>query len=195
MNETRSNPEITKEVESILLDLISDNPNNAYTNKQLEQDIKNKLGNKYAGVDILPHVSWALDMLHSNRLVKKIGPGLWQSVDGPDAVYADRQTGYSPEGEYTKRGKNFLQNMGATERKKFNRDVNGAEVSVKMLKQAGLDEKQIFDSLVKNQGTKFNPVAIKVAIRKVFALPGTIGTGGGDETEIDPSIFGVDFEK
>ena len=97
-NEEISNPEITKVVESILLDFISENPTGAFKNADLEDEVRSKLGDKYQGVNILPHVSWALDMLHSNRMVKKIGPGVWQSIDGPDPVYAERQTGYSPEG-------------------------------------------------------------------------------------------------
>jgi hypothetical protein len=193
INDIRENPGITKEIEPILLDIITANPNDSFTDKNLEPLVKNKISDKYKGVDILSHISLALDMLHSNKFVKRIGPGIWQSVDGPDPVYSDRSTGYSPEGEFARRGKNFLGSMGTSERKKFNQDVSGAEVSVKMLKSAGLSEKQIFDSLTKTSATKFNPVAIKVAIRKVFALPGTPGTGDGEE--VDPSIFGIDFEK
>ena len=46
--------------------------------------------------------------------------------------------------------------------------------------------------MTKEGGTKFNPVAIKVAIRKVFALP--VGTTEPQD-DVDPSIFGIDFEK
>jgi hypothetical protein len=194
ITESRTNPEITKQIESALLDIISENPTKVYDSEQLEHEIRPKMGNQFSGVNILTHIGWALDMLHTNRFVKKVGPALWQSVDGPDPVYAERQTGYSPEGEFTRRGKNFLGTMSSTERKKFNLDVGGAESSVKLLKNSGMDEKEIYDTLANNTGTKYNPVAIKVAIRKVFRLPG-VGGSPTDEPEVDPSIFSVDFEK
>jgi hypothetical protein len=192
--EARTNPEITKQIESALLDVISENPTKVYDSEHLEQSIRPKIGNQFSGVNILAHIGWALDMLHTNRFVKKVGPALWQSVDGPDPVYAERQTGYSPEGEFTRRGRNFYGDMDDKSRKKFNLDVGGAESSVKLLKNAGMDEKQIYDTLMSSTGTKYNPVAIKVAIRKVFRLPG-VGDKPINEPEVDPSVFGVDIEK
>jgi hypothetical protein len=194
-NEIRSNPNITNEIEPALLDIISENPTKVFTNKQLEQEVRPKIDPKFQSVNITTHVAMGMNSLFGNQFVKKVGPGLWQSIDGPDPVYAERRTGYAPEGEYVRRPGNFYTDMDANGRKNFNLDVKGAESSVKLLKQAGYDEKKIYDTLINNSGgTKYNPVAIKVAIRKVFRLPGISG-GQIDDPDIDPSIFGVDFEK
>lgn len=171
INEEKSNPEITKKIESIILDLVSKNEMESYSIEDFEHFIKKDFGDEYEGVDIKAHVAWALDMLHANNLVKRVGPGIWQSIDGPDNVYSERSTGYAPEGEFARRGKNFLQKMSPTARKEFNKDVKTAEVSVKMLRNAGYDEQKVFDALTKGSTTKFNPVAVKVAIRKIFSLP------------------------
>lgn len=194
INEERSNPEITKKIESFLLDTLTDNPNEIYSTKDLEALVKTQFQTQYQGVDVLPHVSWAVDMLHSNQMIKRVGPGQWQSVDGSDPVYSDRSTGYAPEGEFSRRGRNFLNSLGITDRKKFNREVDKATVSAKILKTAGMNEEQIYDALAKSDGTQFHPVAIKIAIRKVFSLP-KLQSDPEKKTDIDPSIFGVDFEK
>lgn len=192
-NEERTNPEITKKVESFLLDTLTNNPNEVYSLKDLEQLIVSNFQNQYQGVNVNPHVAWALDMLHANQMIKRVGPGKWQSVDGPDPVYTDRSTGYSPEGEFSRRGKNFIGVGKTTDRKNFNREVSKAEVSVKLLKNAGFDPKQAFDALSKGDGTQFHPVAIKLAIRKVFSLPGTPSDLNKDVgPEIDPSVFDSD---
>ncbi len=194
IKEERSNPEITKRVESFLLDKITDNPNEVYSMKDLESLVKSHLQTQYPRVDISPHVAWALDMLHANRMIKRVGPGQWQSIDGPDPAYSERLTGYSPEGEFVRRGKSFLGSMGTTERKKFNREVEKATISAKMLKTAGLDQKGVYDALTKGGSTQFHPVAVKMAIKKVFSLPGSPDPSI-DDPDVDPSIFGVDFEK
>lgn len=190
----RENQDITKKIESFLLDKITDNPNDVYSTKDLESVVKDQFQNQYGNVDVNPHVAWALDMLHSNKMIKRVGPGQWESVDGPDPVYSDRVTGYSPEGEFSRRGKNFLGTMGFTERKNFNREVEKAETSVKLLKGAGFDAKKVYDALTKSSGTNFHPVAIKLAIRKVFSLPG-LPLDRDNEPEVDPSVFaGNDIE-
>ena len=56
INDNRENPDITKEVESILLDIITANPNGAFGSNQLAQDVKAKISDKYKGVDILQFV-------------------------------------------------------------------------------------------------------------------------------------------
>lgn len=194
VDEDRTNPEITKKIESFLLDLVTEHPNEVYSAKDLESLVSSHLNSQYPGVQLTSHVPYAMNMLWSNQMVKLVGPNQWQSVDGPDPVYKERPGGYAPEGEFARRGKNFLSSMGTSDRKKFNQEVEKASISAKMLKNAGMDEKQVYDALAKGGSTQFHPVAIKMAIKKVFSLPGT-QSDSGEDVDIDPSIFGVDFEK
>ena len=195
-NEEKANQGITKELELVLLDILTDHKNDAYHPTELAKLAKEKMSDKYKNVDMTGHITYALDMLHSNHMVKRVGSNIWQSIDGPDPVYSDRVTGYAPEGEYVKRGKNFLGNMSGTERKKFNTDLSSAETSVKMLKRAGMtQQQQVYDAIIKSEnGTKFNPVAVKVAIKRIFSLPGLTTPTTDPIDDIDPSIFGNDID-
>jgi hypothetical protein len=191
-----ANERITKEVESILLDIFSDNPIESYPAKDLVDMVANKISDKYRGIDLASYVNWAADLLYSNRLIKKVGPNIWQSIDGPDPIYADRSTGYAPEGEFAPRGKNFLSsNMSPTDRKQFNSDFRKAEVSVKMLKTVGMTPKETFDAL--KETNNFNMIAVKIAIKKIYALPNGKNDIEKSGDDIDLSIFGndIDFEK
>jgi hypothetical protein len=196
-NEAKTNPEITKKVESILLDIFSENENQSYPTKELEQLVKDKIDVTFKGVNILPHVSWALDMLHANSLIKKVAPGTWESVDGPDPVYVERSTGYAAPGEFARRGSNFTGTNGGSNRKEYNDQLKAAETSVKMLKRAGFSPKEVYDAMTKQEsGTKFNPVAVKVMIKKAFSLPGIVDTNSDldHNSDIDMSIFGNDID-
>lgn len=159
-----SNKNVTKEIESLLLNTISDNPEEAFTYKELKSLAKSKLGAKYGdGLDA--HVGWALDMLHFNNMVKRVAPGTFQSVDGPDEVYTERETGHAGEGEFSNRGKNVKGIVRVGSKSEFNKELSKSLVSVRLLKNMGHSESQIISELPPD---KFNPVAVKLAVKQMF---------------------------
>lgn len=160
-----NNKHITKDVEAFLLDIFSADAAEAYTYKELRAMANTKFRSTY-GIDLKAHVSWAIDMLHYNSLIKRVAPGTFESVDGPDDVYTERETGHAPEGEFSNRGKNtsgVKRDIGT--RKEFNAELSKSLWTVKMLKNLGRSKDEILDTL---PPTEYNPVALKLAIKQIF---------------------------
>ncbi len=158
------NKHVTKDVESYLLDSFSDNPEETFTIKEIQSMVGRKFRSMY-GDDLKAHAAWALDMLHYNGLIKRVAPGTFESIDGPDEVYTERETGHAPEGEFSNRGKNTKGIVPIGSRKEFNQEIGKALVSARMLKNMGKDEHQISGLMTHD---KFNPVATKIALKQVF---------------------------
>ena len=167
----RDNPEdkkVTRDVEAYLLDMFSVNNEEPFTFKEVLGSVRSKFSSVY-GWDLEAHVAWALDMLHTNHLVKRVGPGVWEADEGPDDVYSERETGYAPEGEFVHRGKNFNVKDTSRFRNKveYNQELFKAEFLVKTMKNMGKTEEDIY-AMLQSGGTPFNPVAIKIALKKHF---------------------------
>ena len=158
------NKNVSKDIETYLLDIFSQDEANAFTYKELKGMVKSKFGSKY-GDDLDVHVNWALDMLHFNNLIKRVAPGTFQSIDGPDDVYTERETGHSPEGEFSNRGKNVKGVVKIGSKSDFNKELGKAVISVRMLKNLGHSEERIKSELPSD---KFNSVAVKLAIKQIF---------------------------
>ena len=162
---TIGNKGVTKDIESFLLDLLSDNPDEPYHLKDLSLMVNRRFAMKY-GDDLAYHIARAIDMLTFNKMAKKVAPNTWESIDGPDDEM-ERTGGYAPEGEFAHR----TYKVGAADTshiKKFNDEIKKAELSVKMLKNMGQSRDQAQQNLL-NSGN-FHPVAVKLAIKKSFAL-------------------------
>jgi hypothetical protein len=164
------NKNVTKDIEQYLIDLFSKNEDEPFHNKELLVKIRRKFAAKYGwGLDV--HLAWALDALHFNQLIKRVAPGTFEAISGPDDVYSERETGHAPEGEFSKRGYNVYvkQGYGDSESSKqaFNAEMRKVEISVKMLKNLGWSAQQIQDELNKFPD-KFKPVLIKLAIKRIF---------------------------
>ena len=97
--------QVTKDIENYILSIFSENEEYPYTNKELVSMVKRKFSSKY-GNDLESHTAWARDMLFFNKLIKRVGPGIYQADSGPDEVYTERETGHAPEGEFANRGYN-----------------------------------------------------------------------------------------
>ena len=164
-NDKKGNTKVTKEVETFLLDIFSKNADDAFTYKELRGIVASKFRHVY-GDDLKSHTNWALDMLHYNSLIKRVAPGTFESVDGPDDVYTERETGHSPEGEFSNRGKNVNNIVkGIGSKSDFNHELRKTIMSVKILKNLGRNQQEIAASLTPD---KFNPVALKIALKQAF---------------------------
>ena len=160
---------ITKDVEEQIVNLFSTNNGTPATYKEILEYVESKLGFGASWVNGLDaHVAWALDMIHSNNLIKRVGPRIWEAVEGPDDVYSERETGYAPEGEFVNRGRNFNSQPTFKTKVEFNREMDKAESSVKILKEMGKTKDEAFKMLINSTGTVFNPVAVKVSLNKLF---------------------------
>ncbi len=158
------NKNVTKEIENYLLDKFSEDENQPYTKKELVGMIKRKFSGKF-GDDLGPHTNWALDMLHFNKLIKRVAPGTFESVDGPDDIYTERETGHSPEGEFSPRGYDIRDTSRPKNKADFNHEMAKTDLSVKMLKNMGKTKEQIGAALTT---ANFNPVALKLTLKKYF---------------------------
>ena len=162
---TVGNKGVTKDIESFLLDLLSDNPDEPYHLKDLSRLVNRRFAMKY-GDDLEYHIARAIDMLTFNKMAKKVAPNTWESIDGPDDEM-ERAGGYAPEGEFARR----TYKVGAADTshiKKFNEEIRKAEMSVKMLKNMGQGRDQIQQSLI--DSGNFHPVAVKLAIKNAFPI-------------------------
>ena len=154
---------VTKDIEAYLLDLFSENNEEPFPLKELTSLVRNKFSSTY-GWDLAAHVAWACDMLHAN-----VAPGTWEADEGPDEVYSERETGYSPEGEFAHRGQNF--NLKDTSNFKskaeYNHELGKADWSVNMLKNSGKSAEDI-KTMLSAGDHPYNLVALKIAIKKHF---------------------------
>ena len=160
MNTT--NPAITKKLESFLFDFFVDCPEPFHL-KEIVQTVKEKLSSEYQ-VKWENYVVWTLDLFHCNNLIKRVAPGTYESVDGPDDVYSERETGHVGEGEYVRRSVNFKGGIGKSYTKKlFNQELEKCEMAVSLLK-VNHDKDWIKVSLLK---ADFHPVAVKLSLRGI----------------------------
>jgi hypothetical protein len=159
---------VTKDIEEYLLNLFSENNEEPFPLKELTALARRKFSSTY-GWDLAAHVAWACDMLHANHLIKRVAPGTWEADEGPDEVYSERETGYSPEGEFAHRGQNFnLRDTSNFKNKtEYNHEFGKANWSVKMLKNLGKTADDIKDMLSAGDHP-YNPVALKIAVKKHF---------------------------
>ena len=154
---------VTKEIENYLLDLIAEDSYQPFHVKELLQLVKDKFYRKYPQ-DLDAHVAWALDALHFNNLIKRVAPGTYESIDGPDDVYSERETGHSSEGApYKGRGYNVKGIPRIGNRSEFNRALGMTRFGVKTLKNMGKKDDEI-EKLMVTQGTH-NPVVVKLALK------------------------------
>lgn len=160
------NKAVTKEIETFLLNRLSEDPEQPWTTKELVSSAKRRFSGKY-GDDLDAHVAWALDMLHFNKLIKRVAPGTFESIDGPDEIFTERETGHAPEGEFVHRGYDTRDTSHPRNKKDFRHELNKADLSVKMLKNMGKSKEDIHAML--SSGDKpFNSVAVKLALKKYF---------------------------
>jgi len=163
-----SDKKVSHDVENYILDIISETIDEPFTFKELLEMVRNKYQSEY-GWDLEGHVSWALDILHANNLVKRVAPNTYEAPEGPDDVYSERATGYAPEGEFVPRGRDFTkQDTSHFENKdEYRHELSKAEWSVNMLKNMGKNEEDIETMLLVGEHP-YNRVALKVALKKHF---------------------------
>jgi hypothetical protein len=149
----------------------------AFTYKELKGMVKRQFRTKY-GDDLDAHVAWAIDKLHFNNDIKRVAPGTFESANGPDEVYTERETGHAQPGEHAGRGYNVKGVPRIRNKKEFNAELSKAMLSVKMLKNMGHNAVKILGELPPE---RFNPVAVKLAIKKYF------GGIDADLEELPPS--------
>ena len=159
------NNHVTKDIENYLLDLFAQDPEQPFTRKEMLYWTKKKFGGQY-GNDLEPHVSWALNMLDYNKLIKKVAPGTYESVDGPDDEFQERETGYSPEGEFQHRSHDTTRDTSKPKNKEdFKHEMFKSDFGARTLKNLGKDEAQVEAAMM---AAGFNPVCIKLALKKYF---------------------------
>lgn len=159
---------ITRDIEDFILDVIAAYPEEPFHFKELLAKARTKFQGLY-GWDLEPHTTWALDMLHTNSLIKRVAPNTYESPEGPDDVYSERATGHAPEGEYVHRGRDFTtrDTSGIKSKADWNHELSKTDLSVKMLKNMGKSEQDIETMLLSGE-RPFNRVAVKVALKKYF---------------------------
>jgi hypothetical protein len=162
-----SKEKVSREVEDAILDIVAASPEEPFHFKELLAKIRARLAGKW-GWDLETHVAYALDMLHTNSLIKRVAPNTYESPEGPDDVYSERATGHAPEGEFVQRGRDFTRDTSnPVSKSDWRHEMSKADLSVKMLKNMGKDEATIRSMLL--SGDKpFNRVAVEVAIKKYF---------------------------
>ena len=160
------NKTITKEIENYLLDKFVEDIAQPWTRKELISTVKRKFSAKF-GDDLEAHVAWALDMLHFNKIVKRVAPGTFESADGPDEVYTERETGHASDGEYAHRGYDTRDTSRPKSKSDFSHELSKTDLSVKMLKNMGKDKNAV-QSMLSSSENPFNPVALKLSLRKYY---------------------------
>lgn len=158
---------ITREIENAILDIVAASPEEPFHFKELLSMMRARYSGEF-GWDLEMHTSMALDMLHTNNLIKRVAPNTYESPEGPDDVYSERATGHAPEGEFVGRGRDFTRDTSLPVSKSdWKHEMGKADLSVKMLKNFGKDEDSIREMLL--SGDKpFNRVAVEVALKKYF---------------------------
>lgn len=164
----KKDSKVTRDIENLILDIIAGHPEEPFHFKEILARVRAK----YAGVhgwDLEAHTSYALDMIHTNNLIKRVAPNTYESPEGPDDVYSERATGHAPEGEFVGRGRDFTgrDTSGIKNKTEWNHELSKADLSVKMLKNMGKGEEAIEEMLLSST-TPFNRVAVKVALKKYF---------------------------
>lgn len=164
--ENVNNTGVCKAVEEMVLTLIVSDPENAFHVKDIARKVNRKLGRIYGELGY--HVTRAVDQFFANRLIKRVAPSTFQSVDGPDEEYSERLSGHVPEGEpYATRPANYTNNPtvpSARRQALFNQELRKVEASVGILQQSKMTLEQIKTTLL-NSGN-FNPVAVKFCCRQ-----------------------------
>jgi hypothetical protein len=160
------NRNVTRDVENYLLNVFSENPDQPFTNRELISMVKRKFSSVY-GNDLDGNVVWALDAMHFNKLTKRVAPGTWESIVGPDAIFTERETGYAPAGEFIRRGYDTKNITHPKNKGEFKSEIDKADLSIKMLKNMGKSEDEI-KSMLQSGETPFNPVAVKLSLKKHF---------------------------
>ena len=156
---------VTTDIENYLFDLFAAEPENPYTKKELYAIVRRKFSGKY-GSDLKPHVNWALNKLDFNKLAKKVAPGTYENIDGPDDEYAERETGYAPEGEFAGRSFDVRKDTSKPKnRQDFKHEMFKSDFGVRTLKNLGKNKKEVEDALL---AANFNPVCLKLALKKHF---------------------------
>lgn len=165
-DENIGNKDITKKIELLLLDLFTNNSEEPFDEKYMLSIARQKFSSEY-GWDLQAHVSWARDKLFCNNIIKRVAPGIYENVNGPDEIYTERETGHVKEGEYANRGYNT---KGPQFKKSHISDWNSlkrkADVSAKILKECGWDKEKVFDVMI--ESGNFNPIATKLAVNELF---------------------------
>jgi hypothetical protein len=142
--------------------------------------VKSKVKSDYSHMDLEAHVAFALDMLHANRIVKRVAPRTWEADSGPDEPDSERLTGYAPEGEFAHRGRDFSRTAGVKNakpgmtQKEYNHMYGMADLSVKYFQKAGKTPEEIIktlDAAPSFMGKIFARVAIRMAVKDNFNLP------------------------
>ena len=159
------NPNVTVDIEKYLYQIFSDDMENAFSYKELASMVKRQFRSQY-GDDLVPHVAWALDKLHFNNDIKRVAPGTFESANGPDEVYTERETGHAEPGQHAGRGYNVKGTPRLRSKKEFNAELRKSLLSVKMLKNLGKNSEQILKDLTPERN--FNQVAVKMAIKQIF---------------------------
>jgi hypothetical protein len=163
------NNRVTLDIENYLIDIFSEDEEVPFTRKELLSSVRRMFSGKY-GNDLMPHVNWALTKLDFNRLIKKVAPGTYEAESGPDDEYMERETGYSPEGEFSGRSYDTTKiTSNPKTREDFKYDMFKAEFAVKNMKNSGKgrDEiEKILEGYISEYN--FNPVCCKLAVKKYF---------------------------
>lgn len=158
------NKNVTKEIENYLLDIFSQSPDEPFSVKELVAMTKKKFSGKY-GDDLQPHVNWAKDMLFFNKLIKRVAPGVFESIDGPDEIYSERETGHAPEGEFVGRGFDTRDTSHPKNKTEFNHEMFKADFGVRTLKNMGKSKEEVAAALL---AANFNRVTLKLALKKYY---------------------------
>jgi len=156
---------VTKEIEEYLFDLFAAEPEVPYTKKELYSMVRRKFGGKW-GDDLKPHVNWAANKLDFNKLIKKVAPGTYENIDGPDDEYMERETGYAPEGEFAGRSFDVRKDTSKPRnREDFKHEMFKSDFGVRTLKNLGKSREEVEAALL---AANFNTVCLKLALKKHF---------------------------
>ena len=157
---------VTNKIEDFLLEIFNSEPEVAYHQKELLTMIRMEYSHEF-GWELEAHVARALDKHHCNNFIKRVAPATFESINGPDEIYSERETGHMPEGETVHRPFNVHlreQQNKFRSQKEFNEAVRKTESSVGILRLNKMTDQQISDSLIQ---AGFNHLIVK----KVLRLP------------------------
>lgn len=155
---------VTNKIEDYLLEVFNAEPDVAYHQKELLTMVRMEYSHDY-GWELEAHVARALDKHHCNNFIKRVAPATFESINGPDDIYSERETGHMPEGETAHRPFNVHlkeQQNKFKSQKEFNEAVRKTESSVGILRLNKMDDQQISDSLLQ---AGFNHLIVKKVLR------------------------------
>ena len=162
-----TNTGVCHAVEEAVLTIICADPEDAFHVKDLTRKVNRMLARQFGELGY--HVVRAVDQFFANRLIKRVAPSTFQSVDGPDEEYSERLSGHVPEGAgYEPRPKNYTNNStvpSARRRALFNQELRKVESSIGILQRTKMTAEEIKTALLGSG--KFNPVAVKFCMRQV----------------------------